>query len=154
MVSYLSTGVLIEKENECSRIEIPAKNANDFGLFIINSKIERRTAPLVEIFKEKLKTNSEFSDVVHSKLIPLNNEIIQCYIQNDAETGILKIKELSRLQYKNFKEMIPPAIDQLWKQGLDSGAYTMKLCGAGGGGFFLGFGNAEQIHDYEIIRFG
>jgi mevalonate kinase len=34
--------------------------------------------------------------------------------------------------------MIPDSIRPVWEQGLKSGAYTLKLCGAGGGGFLLG----------------
>jgi mevalonate kinase len=35
--------------------------------------------------------------------------------------------------------MIPAHYEKLWKQGLDSGEYYIKLCGSGGGGFLLGF---------------
>jgi mevalonate kinase len=34
--------------------------------------------------------------------------------------------------------MIPKGYDGVWKEGLDSGLYNLKLCGSGGGGFLLG----------------
>ena len=35
--------------------------------------------------------------------------------------------------------MIPKLYRKLWKEGIDSNAYYLKLCGSGGGGFMLGF---------------
>jgi len=36
-----------------------------------------------------------------------------------------------------MREMIPPSLHQSWKEGLEGRDYKLKLCGAGGGGFFL-----------------
>jgi len=35
--------------------------------------------------------------------------------------------------------MIPKGFHDLWKQGLESEEYFLKLCGSGGGGFVMGF---------------
>ncbi len=35
--------------------------------------------------------------------------------------------------------MIPDSFKDIWKKGLDTGEYYLKLCGSGGGGFLLGF---------------
>lgn len=35
--------------------------------------------------------------------------------------------------------MIPKQFHQIWKEGIESGAYYLKLCGSGGGGYILGF---------------
>ena len=35
--------------------------------------------------------------------------------------------------------MIPTQMRGLWSKGLESGEYVLKLCGAGGGGYILGF---------------
>ena len=41
--------------------------------------------------------------------------------------------------------MIPDKFKKLWKEGIDSNSYYLKLCGSGGGGFILGFTeNYEQ----------
>jgi len=151
LVSYLSEAVLIQHQDACHITSIPASAAKKFQLFILNSNIERRTAPLVDIFKQKLSHDTSFAQMIQEELLPLNNEIIQHYLSSNDALGLKKIKELSVLQLKYFKEMIPDTIAQVWQDGLASGAYTMKICGAGGGGFFMGFGDASQIHDYDII---
>jgi mevalonate kinase len=35
--------------------------------------------------------------------------------------------------------MIPDNYKKLWKEGIDSNSYYLKLCGSGGGGYILGF---------------
>jgi mevalonate kinase len=46
---------------------------------------------------------------------------------------------VSRLQLQYFTPMVPANMRDVWEYGLDSGKYSMKICGAGGGGFMLGF---------------
>ena len=47
-------------------------------------------------------------------------------------------KSISTFQYQNMQEMIPKLFQQLWRDGLESDDFSLKLCGAGGGGFILG----------------
>jgi mevalonate kinase len=51
--------------------------------------------------------------------------------------------------------MIPRLFKKLWKKGLDTGDYYLKLCGAGGGGFILGFtqnyeATKEHLKDHKL----
>ena len=51
--------------------------------------------------------------------------------------------------------MIPAQFHDLWKKGLDTGDYYLKLCGSGGGGYILGFTEdlekAEKtLEDYKL----
>ena len=59
-----------------------------------------------------------------------------------------------------MQEMIPKLFQKLWKDGLESNDYYLKLCGAGGGGFILGLTrdieNAKKHFDgieFRSIRF-
>ena len=52
---------------------------------------------------------------------------------------------ISKLQYQYFDYMIPKHMKNTWKAGLDTGDYSMKLSGAGGGGYFLVFGDTTSI---------
>jgi mevalonate kinase len=51
--------------------------------------------------------------------------------------------------------MIPEGFKEVWKYGIESGDYYLKLCGSGGGGYILGFTkdyeNAKvQLKNYEL----
>ena len=35
--------------------------------------------------------------------------------------------------------MIPAQFHELWKKGIETNTYYLKLCGSGGGGYILGF---------------
>ena len=48
-------------------------------------------------------------------------------------------KILSGIVFENFKPMIPNKFHKIWKTGIESGSYFLKLCGSGGGGYILGF---------------
>ncbi len=65
------------------------------------------------------------------------------------------MKQLSKVVLENFKPMIPSAFHKLWKQGIDSNDYYLKLCGSGGGGYILGFAKdyekaKHQLKDYQL----
>ena len=54
--------------------------------------------------------------------------------------------------------MIPEEFHKLWKKGIDSNAYYLKLCGSGGGGYMLGFTEdinkartALKDHNLEVV---
>jgi len=51
--------------------------------------------------------------------------------------------------------MIPKKFEEIWKKGLETNAYYLKLCGSGGGGFLLGFAEdidkaKAMLSDYEL----
>ena len=51
--------------------------------------------------------------------------------------------------------MIPKLYRKLWKDGIESNAYYLKLCGSGGGGYILGFTEnfevaQEKLSDYQL----
>jgi mevalonate kinase len=54
--------------------------------------------------------------------------------------------------------MIPKKFHSLWKKGIDTNAYYLKLCGSGGGGYILGFtqdiAKAQSVlkeHRLEVV---
>jgi mevalonate kinase len=56
--------------------------------------------------------------------------------------------------------MIPDQFHGLWKKGLETNTYYLKLCGSGGGGYMLGFAkdfkaaqNALQGYRLEVVHY-
>ena len=51
--------------------------------------------------------------------------------------------------------MIPESVHGLWQKGLETNAYYLKLCGSGGGGYFLGFTEdleraQQELHGHKL----
>ncbi len=151
LICYLNQAVLIQKK-EYSILE---KYKNVEGFFLIDTGKSRSTEPLVKIFLEKYK-NIEYQKKCESELIPTVNVAIEAFLKKDAVSLFHYIHDISRFQYFNFQEMIPKKFKKYWEQGLKSSEFKIKLCGAGGGGFLLGFSKnisntKKQFNDLEII---
>ena len=79
-------------------------------------------------------------------------------MKGDVKSLFSNIKQLSHVVLDNFKPMIPKQFHNLWKEGIDTGAYYLKLCGSGGGGYILGFTEdidkartALKNHNLEVV---
>ncbi len=118
------------------------KIVNSF--FLINTNIPRKTNALITLFGEKLQ-QKYFNDRFHQEVIPCNDACVSATL--DGSPDIMHhISDLSQLQLELFREMIPGNYVSLWEEGLASRQYAVKLCGAGGGGFMLGYAdNSNEV---------
>jgi len=141
LICYLNQSVLLRGKDE---LEI-VKNIPDYKnkFFLIDTGISRKTAPLVNIFLEKSK-DTYYRDRCDAELVPAVDESIAAFLSADFDHLFEQWHEISFFQYKYFLEMIPVDFRQVWLDGLAGNDYKLKLCGAGGGGFILGMGSAEQ----------
>ena len=93
---------------------------------------------MVNIFMEKMKQDG-FRNMLKEEFKKYNDACIDAFLKRDMTPLFQNIKQLSNLLFNNFKPMIPTVFHKLWKDGIESNAYYLKLCGSGGGGYFLGF---------------
>lgn len=135
LVSFLSQPILIHNKNKVELLDGINENINE-SLFLIDTSIQRSTAPLVEAYLNTRKENEQFL-MEMQEIAAINDELIDRYLIDDKVTFTSKIKELSQAQFKTMNMMIPSKYRALWKYGLESGEYSMKINGAGGGGFLM-----------------
>lgn len=147
LICYMQQPLLIKEGQSITQIDIPSYNlASDTAVFLINTGKARKTAPLVAQFMQDCE-NPEFKNSILNEYTPLNNSCIQSLIDADIERFTKDLRALSQFQATNFKRMIPSSIHEDWMYGLSSRKYMLKLCGAGGGGFVLGF-----THHYGEVK--
>lgn len=157
LICYLRLPILIKSKGDLGTVGIPMEGEGQGAIFLLNSGQPGETQPMVNIFLEKMK-HEGFRTMVRSQFKKYNDECIQSFLKGDVKPLFNNLKELSKLVLENFSPMIPSVFHKLWKQGIDTNAYYLKLCGSGGGGFILGFtqdlDQAKQYlaeHQLEVI---
>lgn len=155
LISYLNNPILIKNKNELGPVYLPKLNKGPGAIFLLNTRRSRKTEPLVNLFLEKC-SNQHFADLCDHKLIPITNSCINNFLEGNLIELEKNFKALSHFQFEHFLPMIPKLFQDLWKKGLDSDQYYLKLCGAGGGGFLMGitrdFSKTRNLLDQYEIR--
>ena len=137
--SYLSLPILINSQDHIEPTDIPSQTPNGKGaVFLLDSGVIGETAPMVRIFMENMK-NEAFQKMLKDEFIKYTDACIDDFLKGRFKSLFGNIKSLSGIVLNHFKPMIPKEFHTLWKQGIDSGDYFLKLCGSGGGGYILGF---------------
>ncbi|MGI9547249.1 MAG: mevalonate kinase family protein [Flavobacteriaceae bacterium] len=137
--SYLSLPILINSQDNIESTSIPSQNREGKGaVFLLDSGISGETAPMVQIFMEKMK-HEGFRNVIRDQFIKHTDACVEDFINGNVKSLFNNLKQLSHVVLDHFKPMIPPEFHKLWKLGIDSNDYYLKLCGSGGGGYILGF---------------
>ena len=117
----------------------------NFKIYLIDSEISSSTSEMIELFNQK-KNQKDFLSVFNSSFIKITNECIY-NLMYSSDHFKDSIKNLSETTFENMNEMIPESINEIWQEGLQSNKYFLKLCGSGGGGFFLAFDFENILKD-------
>lgn len=137
--SYLSLPILINSQDHIEPAGIPSQPENGKGaVFLLDSGMTGETAPMVQIFMEKMK-HEGFRNMLKDQFVKHTGACVEDFLKGDVKSLFSNIKDLSKVVLDNFKPMIPKQFHTLWKKGIDTNAYYLKLCGSGGGGYMLGF---------------
>jgi len=137
--SYLSLPILINSKDHIEPAGIPSQEQQGKGaVFLLDSGIVGETAPMVNIFMESMKQEG-FRNMLKDQFVKHTDACVDDFLKGDVKSLFGNVKQLSKVVLSNFKPMIPKAFHTLWKQGIESNDYYLKLCGSGGGGYILGF---------------
>jgi mevalonate kinase len=152
--SYLSLPILINSKDHIEATGIPYQKQGKAAVFLLDSKIIGETEPMVTLFMNKMKQEG-FRKMFSEEFAIHTDSCIDNFLHGDVKSLFGNMKQLSKVVLENFKPMIPSAFHKLWKQGIDSNDYYLKLCGSGGGGYILGFAKdyekaKHQLKDYQL----
>ena len=137
--SYLSLPILINSQENIESTSIPSQNLDGKGaVFLLDSGITGETAPMVQIFMDKMK-NEGFRKVLKDQFIKHTDACVEDFVSGNVKSLFGNLKQLSHVVLDNFKPMIPKEFHKLWERGIETNDYYLKLCGSGGGGYILGF---------------
>ena len=153
--SYLSLPILINSKDNIESTSIPSQNQEGKGaVFLLDSGSTGETAPMVQLFMDKMKQEG-FRQMLKNQFIKHTDACVEDFINGNVKSLFGNLKQLSHVVLDNFKPMIPAKFHQLWKHGIDTNDYYLKLCGSGGGGYILGFTQdidkaRNVLRDYKL----
>ncbi len=150
LICFLKLPILIKSKNSMGTVGIPVQGDGKGAIFLLNTGMTGKTQPLVNHFMERCKEEG-FRTMLKKEFKKYNDAAIEAFLQKDVTPLLDNVKELSKVLLAHFKPMIPSVFHKLWKEGIESNAYYLKLCGSGGGGFILGF-TADYDHASEVLK--
>ena len=147
LVSYYGKGVHIS--NSCLKL-VDIDGPLLSNLYLWDSGESRSTAPLVEWYKKKLERG--FRAIIEERLIPMNNELITSFLEDKKDTFSYVFEKVEKFQLKYFTPMFPSHIREVLLGLKEEFNCNFKLCGAGGGGYYLIYCKNQDIkHKASII---
>ncbi len=113
--------------------------------FLIDSGYRRDTLSLVTQYRAWCAEETFLTTCVRP-LVQSTDHAISFYLMQHSPMLWEQLHLISLLQFQYMRSLIAGTVMQLWESSLETPGISIKLCGAGGGGFYLGFtDNRENI---------
>jgi mevalonate kinase len=154
LVSFFQKPLLFE-QGQVKLLDLKFDFLRNIHVFLIDTQVYRKTDVWVSLFLKNCES-AAYLKLIKEKYIPYNEACIRALLLGERDTFFEQLYQLSRFQFDHFHVFIPKSMVPIWKQGLDTGDYYLKLNGAGGGGTILGFTrNFESVKfEFESFLFG
>jgi mevalonate kinase len=151
IVSFYKQNVKVKENGE---LEIIRESVLDEFIFVVDTELSRSTSDYVEIFKKQMD-DEQYSNRVYAELFPLVQDGIYYYEHEQLNPMVQTMKQIGFFQYKYMKKFIPEHMQFLFENSFDQEVFSLKICGAGGGGFLVGSTNdkeyvTELMNRYKI----
>ena len=144
LVSFANRAVHT-KNGKSSLIDLQLENQQIY-ISLIDSQKERSAKTYIQLYLDSVENERIDYQLLSEKA----DQALTLFLQKSDER-FHAIRELSIVQLKEFSAFIPDNIKRFWKEGIDQQSYYCKLCGAGGGGYFLCFSKAPIELNETII---
>jgi len=152
LISYINKPVY--KDDEGHYLSLNDKGWPDgFKIYLLDSGHGRETGPLVTQYKMQLQ-DSGFSEKIKRQYIPMVEHAIHFYLGGEGKMLEESISVISQFQRQYFTDMIPAHVMEKWDELTAIPGVYVKLCGAGGGGYFLVISTHQQkdLIQSELIK--
>lgn len=135
MVSYTRSALYKNEKGEFRSVPDPGW-PEGFQVSFLDTGISRSTQPLVDQYRQMMQ-NEKFDLFIRRHLIPVVEHGIHSYLLSSASLLEDCLAQISAFQRQYFSDFIPDTVKEQWDDlRKESGVYV-KLCGAGGGGYFI-----------------
>jgi mevalonate kinase len=133
----LNKAILINEDKSFTNIDFDIQNSG-ISVFLVDSGIERKTKGFVQEFMQKLE-DENYKKSFDQDYMFFTKKAIDSLVNNEKQKTLDSVEKISEYQLSNFIKLIPENIKDSFEYGLETKDFILKFCGAGGGGYFLGF---------------
>jgi len=145
LVSYLNRPLLLHSGGALETVQLPVL-PQGMSLFLLDSRRTRSTGPMVQYFRQRCE-DPAFETLMHAELLDVSNAAVAAWLDHRMEDFSRHFRGISRFHLQHLAPMIPDDVRQVWQSGYASGDFYLKLCGAGGGGVFLGLAQHAALEN-------
>jgi len=135
LISYTQKAVYKDEDGRFHAVENPGW-PESYKVFLLDSGTGRETGPLVHQYKTKMQ-DPVFAEKIERQYIPMVEHALHFYLAGETKMLEECISVISQFQREYFTEMIPENVQRQWDELITMQGVYVKLCGAGGGGYFL-----------------
>lgn len=148
LISFTDTGYLmVDKHLKPIHVDHALEESLS-SFYLVDSATERNTIVPIKWFYECLKQEKFHSMTL--RLNALNEKFIHSILNLEKQATHEYFKMISSMQLEYFKPLITSNLIDYWQHGLKSDDYYLKLCGKGGGGFYLLYSNRVENNDIKL----
>ncbi len=151
LTSYINKALLISNLKDVSAASPMSWQIDMPYAFLIDSGLPRKSETMITWFKEQAEKKL-FAQWLDSDYLPTNEKCLSAWLDADASVFWNTLEDLSRMQMQHLDFLIPHTMKTFWAEGLNKKDFFLKICGAGGGGFVLGFARSSHILDVLAER--
>ena len=141
---------------EDKKVQILEKDfiPENIHIFLIDSKIKSDTKSLVAYFKEQ-RDDPRYLKTFNELYYPFVGRCINSLVSGDVDGFFDDLMHLSYYQTVLLRPMITDNMLPLFSLKRKDAHFQIKICGSGGGGYFLGFSDDiektnEFMQDYDF----
>ncbi|MEM9991979.1 MAG: hypothetical protein AAF738_09450 [Bacteroidota bacterium] len=151
LISYLNVPIHLTNTGIMTCTVPPL--AENTAFFLLNTQKARKSDRFISWFMEQSQ-QSNYRKALNMDLIPAIEEVIAMLFEQSSRKDMLTLMhQISLLQQQYFRPMLLPELESLWQEGLESTYFKLKICGAGGGGFFLGYTDDWKRLQQHVVNF-
>jgi mevalonate kinase len=137
MVSYLERPLLLSGSGEVGIPSLGAQGESGLNFFLAWGGPRLLASDHIRSYM------SRFFGVSHDshrgrELAALNSACVSALLEGNSGRLFNAFKELSGFQLREMGELIPSHLTGIWSESLGGDKFCLKVCGSGGGGYFLG----------------
>ena len=146
LVSFTQKAVYKDESGRFHSVDDPGW-PEGYKIYLFDSGLARETGPLVARYKERLN-DKVYREKVEKQFVPMMEHALHFYLAGENKSLEECISVISQFQREYFDDMILDHVKIQWDSLTSLPGVYVKLCGAGGGGYYLVITNGE-IHDFS-----